>query len=84
MAPPISPYPQSYRAVPQHMQTPGNMSMAGESSWMMGHGTQMTGGGGFTKWSEEKVAALQVRLARKLGPEYITQRPGPGGGPKLR
>ena len=40
--------------------------------------------GGFTSWSEEKVAALQVRLARKLGPEYVTQRQGPGGGGKLR
>jgi len=26
---------------------------------------------------------LQVKLNRKFGPEYISQRPGPGGGPKL-
>jgi recombination DNA repair RAD52 pathway protein len=38
----------------------------------------------FSAWSEEKIATLQSRLARKLGPEYVTQRPGPGGGPKLR
>jgi len=31
----------------------------------------------------KKIAALQVKLNRKLGPEYISQRPGPGGGPKL-
>lgn len=37
-----------------------------------------------TPWSEERIAQMQVRLARKLGPEYVTQRPGPGGGPKLR
>ncbi|RXK39941.1 hypothetical protein M231_02736 [Tremella mesenterica] len=40
-------------------------------------------GAKFTQWSEEKVATLQARLAKKLGPEYITQRPGPAGGPKL-
>lgn len=30
-----------------------------------------------------KIAALQAKLDQKLGPEYISQRPGPGGGPKL-
>lgn len=30
-----------------------------------------------------KIATLQVKLDQKLGPEYISQRPGPGGGPKL-
>ncbi|KAJ2914804.1 hypothetical protein MD484_g5602, partial [Candolleomyces efflorescens] len=30
-----------------------------------------------------KIAALQAKLNQKLGPEYISQRPGPGGGPKL-
>lgn len=29
------------------------------------------------------MAALQAKLNQKLGPEYISQRPGPGGGPKL-
>lgn len=33
--------------------------------------------------SAKKIAALQVKLNKKLGPEYISQRPGPGGGPKL-
>lgn len=37
-----------------------------------------------TPWSEEKIDELQDRLRLKLGPEFITQRPGPGGGPKLR
>lgn len=36
-----------------------------------------------TQWSEERVHQIQARLARKLGPEYITQRPGPGGSSKL-
>ncbi|KAF8879666.1 hypothetical protein CPB84DRAFT_1793199 [Gymnopilus junonius] len=31
----------------------------------------------------KKIATLQVKLDQKLGPEYISQRPGPGGGPKL-
>lgn len=30
-----------------------------------------------------KIATLQAKLNMKLGPEYISQRPGPGGGPKL-
>ena len=30
-----------------------------------------------------KIASLQVKLNQKLGPEFISQRPGPGGGPKL-
>jgi len=30
-----------------------------------------------------KIAAIQAKLNQKLGPEYISQRPGPGGGPKL-
>lgn len=33
--------------------------------------------------SARKIASLQVKLNQKLGPEYISQRPGPGGGPKL-
>lgn len=31
----------------------------------------------------KKIATLQAKLDRKLGPEYISQRPGPGGGMKL-
>ncbi|KAF9077439.1 hypothetical protein BDP27DRAFT_1442092 [Rhodocollybia butyracea] len=30
-----------------------------------------------------KIASLQAKLNRQLGPEYISTRPGPGGGPKL-
>ncbi|KAG7094857.1 hypothetical protein E1B28_005665 [Marasmius oreades] len=30
-----------------------------------------------------KIAALQAKLNQRLGPEYISTRPGPGGGPKL-
>lgn len=31
----------------------------------------------------KRIASLQVKLNQKLGPEFISQRPGPGGGPKL-
>ncbi|KAH8103106.1 RAD52 DNA repair protein [Cristinia sonorae] len=31
----------------------------------------------------KKIATLQAKLDRKLGPEFISQRPGPGGGMKL-
>lgn len=40
----------------------------------------------FMDLSEEtarRIATLQAKLDKKLGPEYISQRPGPGGGPKL-
>jgi DNA repair and recombination protein RAD52 len=30
-----------------------------------------------------KIATLQAKLNKKLGPEFVSQRPGPGGGPKL-
>ncbi|KAI0346485.1 hypothetical protein BDW22DRAFT_1342656 [Trametopsis cervina] len=33
--------------------------------------------------SARRIATLQAKLDKKLGPEYISQRPGPGGGPKL-
>ena len=43
---------------------------------------------GFTPLAEDsttakRIATLQAKLNKKLGPEYISQRPGPGGGPKL-
>ncbi|KAF9051625.1 Rad52/22 double-strand break repair protein [Panaeolus papilionaceus] len=31
----------------------------------------------------EKLARMQAKLNQKLGPEFLSQRPGPGGGPKL-
>jgi Rad52/22 family double-strand break repair protein len=36
-----------------------------------------------TNESTTKIATLQAKLNRQLGPEFISQRPGPGGGPKL-
>ncbi|CDO70385.1 hypothetical protein BN946_scf184999.g25 [Trametes cinnabarina] len=59
------------------------------------HGTFSAGSGtqssffsdtSFVDISEEsarKIASMQAKLDKKLGPEYISQRPGPGGGPKL-
>ncbi|KAF6764337.1 RAD52 DNA repair protein [Ephemerocybe angulata] len=59
------------------------------------HGTQQTqpfsifgsqGTMAYQEMSEAtamKIASLQAKLNQKLGPEYISQRPGPGGGPKL-
>lgn len=31
----------------------------------------------------QRIAQLKAKLDRQLGPEYVSQRPGPGGGPKL-
>ncbi|KAJ3969093.1 hypothetical protein EV361DRAFT_922665 [Lentinula raphanica] len=36
-----------------------------------------------SKSTSVKIAALQAKLNQQLGPEYISTRPGPGGGPKL-
>ncbi|KZT62440.1 Rad52/22 double-strand break repair protein [Calocera cornea HHB12733] len=36
-----------------------------------------------SQYSAEQIATLQAKLEKKLGPEYISTRPGPGGGPKL-
>ena len=33
--------------------------------------------------SARKIATLQAKLNKKLGPEFISQRPGPGGSMKL-
>jgi len=33
--------------------------------------------------SAPQTAAIQTKLNRRLGPEYVSQRPAPGGGPKL-
>jgi len=88
---PYLPPPPLTRPIQQplpSMSTPFvNRTMDSDTSWMSHGGAANTTLGGpsrFSQWSEEKVAALQVRLAKKLGPEYVTQRPGPGGGPKLR
>ncbi|KAI6044024.1 hypothetical protein EDC04DRAFT_2646791 [Pisolithus marmoratus] len=35
------------------------------------------------KETATKIATLQAKLNKKLGPEFVSQRPGPGGGPKL-
>ncbi|KAL1411177.1 DNA repair protein rad52 [Vanrija albida] len=63
----------------------GAPSAWGGSQWggtQGGFGGQPTQGR-FTAWSEERIAMMQARLAKKLGPEYVSQRPGMGGGPKL-
>lgn len=36
-----------------------------------------------SKETAVKIATLQAKLNQKLGPEFLSQRPGPGGGPKL-
>lgn len=33
--------------------------------------------------TKQRNAIIQEKLNKKLGPEYVSQRPGPGGGPKL-
>jgi DNA repair and recombination protein RAD52 len=88
-------HPQPYTATPG----PAPMLQGNDGSQFGAHhGTPATpawhtqGGGGygmpspgrFTSWSEERVAMMQSRLQKRLGPEYVTTRPGPSGGGKLR
>ena len=37
----------------------------------------------FEKSSSFEASVIQAKLNRRLGPEYVSQRPSPGGGPKL-
>lgn len=49
-----------------------------------GWGAQtFSGVGGLTQDSASRIATLQAKLNQRLGPEYLSQRPGPGGGKKL-
>ena len=38
---------------------------------------------GLPLWSATRMAAIQVKLNQRLGPEFLSQRPGPGGVRKL-
>ena len=38
---------------------------------------------GIGKSSLFEASTIQAKLNRRLGPEYVSQRPSPGGGPKL-
>lgn len=38
---------------------------------------------GLPLWTATRLATLQAKLAQRLGPEFLSQRPGPGGGVKL-
>ncbi|WFC99000.1 DNA repair protein rad52 [Malassezia yamatoensis] len=38
---------------------------------------------GLPLWTAKRLATLQCKLNQRLGPEYLSQRQGPGGGPKL-
>lgn len=46
---------------------------------MLDHGALM----GLSEETAHKIDEMQAKLNKKLGPEYISQRPGPTGGPKL-
>ncbi|ETS65372.1 hypothetical protein PaG_00105 [Moesziomyces aphidis] len=49
-----------------------------------GWGAQtFSGVGGLTQDSASRIATLQAKLNQRLGPEYLSQRPGPGGVKRL-
>ena len=77
-------------AQPLNISTHGPMSFApsmhGSSNNSFGTQASFCPDASFAEMSEDsarRIAALQAKLDKKLGPEYISQRPGPGGGPKL-
>ncbi|EJU02155.1 Rad52/22 double-strand break repair protein [Dacryopinax primogenitus] len=39
--------------------------------------------GEISQFTAEQIATLQAKLEKRLGPEYISTRPGPGGGPTI-
>jgi len=82
----IPPYLRPNQPQPNQPPNPMQVKQDPDQSWYSNHGdsSMMSNGSRSTSWSEERVEQLQARLRRKLGPEYVTQRPGPGGGPKLR
>ncbi|KAH7344803.1 Rad52/22 family double-strand break repair protein-domain-containing protein [Rhizoctonia solani] len=59
----------------------GPPTQLGFSPMAHGNFSQMSMAG--NSLSMEQLAEMQAKLNKKLGPEFISQRPGPGGGPKL-
>lgn len=83
--PPTGPFGQ-----PLNISSHGPMSFApsmhGSANSSFGTQQSFFSEASFMEMSEEssrKIATMQAKLNKKLGPEYISQRPGPGGGPKL-
>ncbi len=83
---PRGPFGQYTTATPQ-IHTQGALTFAPQM-----HGTFNTQAStsflepSFMDLSEEtakRIATMQSKLDKKLGPEFISQRPGPGGGPKF-
>jgi hypothetical protein len=75
---------------PQNMASSTNpfaaTPLTAVSSWDMG-GSEPPSTAvhmGLSEYTAGQISTLQSRLAKKLGPEYINNRPGPGGGPQLR
>jgi DNA repair and recombination protein RAD52 len=57
--------------------------LAQQSFSLFGSQTRSIANDSISEETAKKIASLQAKLNQKLGPEFISQRPGPGGGPKL-
>ncbi|CAE6467745.1 unnamed protein product [Rhizoctonia solani] len=57
----------------------GPSTQLGFSPMLHGNYSQMSNAGN-SSLSMEQLAQMQAKLNKKLGPEFISQRPGPGGG----
>lgn len=75
----------SFNAVPQFSQQPGQFGGAsgGLPSYNANMPQQPSAYMDLSDETARKIATLQSKLDKKLGPEYISQRPGPGGAGKL-
>ncbi len=60
-----------------------NANMHGTQSFSLTQHSTDSGMMEVSSFSIERVAALQAKLEQKLGPEYISHRPAPGGNGKL-
>ena len=81
---PLSTWEHQAPADPDFTQGQPTYSHASATGQSQGQGQQE---GQFVRMSEYtagQIATLQSRLQKQLGPEYIMNRPGPGGGPALR
>ncbi|KAI6168404.1 hypothetical protein EDD17DRAFT_1527392 [Pisolithus thermaeus] len=78
---------QSMHSAGPSIVTSGAMSFSPQAhGFFPSFPTSLFGNTPFANPPEEtaiKIATLQAKLNKKLGPEFVSQRPGPGGGPKL-
>lgn len=75
-------YPQFNSSFVQHQSASFSQSLHGNQVWSSGSRPSATANylaGNISEDMQAKIDALQSKLNQKLGPEFISQRAGPGG-----